>query len=230
MAQQLPEHIGVIFDGNRRWAKAHGKEPFEGHAAGADRIFDFLSWCQEAGVETVTLYLLSLENFSRSPEELKALTHIIVDVVNTIAQQGNYKAIHVGSEEVLPAELHDAIVQAEKQTKNHTGLKVNLAIAYGGRQEIVDAVKRYLAGEENLQQAITHLDVEQISKNTYNKGETEPDLIIRTSGEKRLSGFMLWQSAYSEFYFCDVMWPDFSQKEFNDALKDFSGRKRRFGA
>ncbi|MFT4245885.1 MAG: polyprenyl diphosphate synthase [Micrococcaceae bacterium] len=234
MSDNIPEHIGIIFDGNRRWAKSLAKRPEEGHQVGANRIFDFLDWCQEAGVKTTTLYLLSVDNLSRKPDELSALLDVIDKVVKRVSENPTYKIKHLGSKQVLPKELVESLQNACKANPEHPSLQVNLVIGYGGHQEIVDAVKAYVleAAEKglNAEVAVANLTSADITAHNYTNGDHAPDLIIRTSGEQRLSGFMLWDSIYSEFYFCKELWPAFSKEDFKAALTDFAKRKRRYGS
>ena len=231
----VPRHVGVILDGNRRWARSVGASSREGHQAGADKIVDLLEWCGEAGVEVVTLWLLSTDNLARPPAELDALLRIIRTVVEDLAAEGNPWVVNVvGALDLLPAETAIAIKQAAASTVGRPGLVVNAAICYGGRREIADAVRSMLqahaAQGRSLEEVADLLDVEHIADHLYTRGQPDPDLVIRTSGEQRLSGFLLWQSAHSEFYFCEAHWPDFRKVDFLRALRDYGARQRRFGA
>ncbi|MFI6939637.1 isoprenyl transferase [Streptomyces sp. NPDC050418] len=231
---QVPKHIGVIMDGNRRWAKAAGSTTAQGHQAGADKISEFLGWCSETDVEVVTLWLLSTDNFDRPKEELVPLLGIIEDTVRSLARDGRWRVHHVGATHVLPSGLQTVLKEAEEASGANTGILVNVAIGYGGRQEIADAVRSMLLDAADrgvsLEQAAESVDVETIGKHLYTSAQPDPDLIIRTSGEQRLSGFMLWQSALSEYYFCEVFWPAFRKVDFLRALRDYAARHRRFGA
>lgn len=231
----VPRHVGVILDGNRRWAKAVGASSREGHQAGADKITDLLAWCGEAGVEVVTLWLLSTDNLSRPPAELEALLRIIRTVVEDLSAQGNPWVVNVvGALDLLPDETAAALKQAAAGTAGRPGIVVNAAICYGGRREIADAVRSLLqahaAEGRSLEEVADLLDVEHIADHLYTRGQPDPDLVIRTSGEQRLGGFLLWQSAHSEFYFCDAYWPDFRKVDFLRALRAYGARHRRFGA
>ncbi len=232
----IPRHVGVIVDGNRRWARAIGLEdPNAGHRRGADKIADFLGWCDEAGVEVVTLFLLSTDNLSRPEPELVPLLRIIEDVVADLsAVHRRWHLRAVGALELLPAETVAVLKQAEEATRDRPGATVNLAVGYGGRREIADAVRSLLAEHSergtSLDELIEELTVEHIAEHLYTRGQPDPDLVIRTSGEQRLSGFLLWQSAHSEFYFTDVYWPDFRRVDFLRALRDYAARHRRFGS
>ncbi|MCU1600630.1 MAG: undecaprenyl diphosphate synthase [Frankiales bacterium] len=231
----VPRHVGVILDGNRRWAKSVGATTKAGHQAGADRIEDLLRWCDEAGVEVVTLWLLSTDNLARSASELTSLLRIIEDVVVDLARPENRWTLNiVGALDTLPAETSRTLKEAAEGTAGRPGVHVNIAVGYGGRREIADAVRSLLqshaAEGRSIEEVAELLDVEHIAEHLYTRGQPDPDLIIRTSGEQRLGGFLLWQSARSEFYFCEAYWPDFRRVDFLRALRDFGARQRRFGA
>lgn len=230
---KTPHHVGVILDGNRRWAKANPNhsDP-NGHKAGASKIIEFLGWCDEADVRVVTLWLLSTDNFKRSAAEIDELLKIIGETVDELAATGRWNIKAVGALDLLPDWLSEKLSNL-KPIRND-GVEVNVAISYGGRREIVDAVKSYLSEEEKagstIEEAKEHLTSEDISKFLYTAGQPDPELLIRTSGEQRLGGFMLWQSATSEFYFCEAYWPDFRRVDFLRALRAYSLRQRRFGS
>ena len=236
---QTPHHVGVILDGNRRWAKANQVDDHDigvsnssrGHRAGAEKIIEFLGWCDEADVRVVTLWLLSTDNFKRSEEELDALLQIIGETVDALAATKRWNIKAVGALDLLPEWL--ATKLNDLKPFRDDGVEVNVAISYGGRREIVDAVKSYLAASaedgKSLNDAAVALDAEAISKYLYTAGQPDPELIIRTSGEQRLGGFLLWQSALSEYYFCEAYWPDFRRVDFFRALRAYSLRHRRFG-
>ncbi len=230
---QVPKHIGVILDGNRRWAKAAGGTTEEGHRAGADKIAEMLGWCEETGVEVVTLWMLSTDNLSRPAEELDPLLGIIEDAVSGLAGTGRWRVHHVGTLDLLPSGTQQVLKEAEEATVGVEGLLVNVAIGYGGRQEIADAVRSLLldhaARGSSVEDIAEVLDIDHIAEHLYTRGQPDPDLIIRTSGEQRLSGFMLWQSAHSEYYFCEVFWPAFRKVDFLRALRDYAARHRRYG-
>ena len=236
---QTPHHVGVILDGNRRWAKANQLDPHDvgvsnsarGHRAGAEKIIEFLGWCEEADVRVVTLWLLSTDNFKRSEEELETLLKIIGETVDALAATKRWNIKAVGALELLPDWLAKKL--NDLKPFRNDGVEVNVAISYGGRREIVDAVKNYLVTSadqgKSLNDAAAGLDAEEISKYLYTAGQPDPELIIRTSGEQRLGGFLLWQSALSEYYFCEAYWPDFRRVDFFRALRAYSLRHRRFG-
>jgi short-chain Z-isoprenyl diphosphate synthase len=231
----MPRHIGVILDGNRRWAKASGANASEGHRAGGAKILEFLGWCEEFGVEVVTLWLLSTDNLvGRSAEELTVLFGISEDVAGQIAATGRWRVHPVGALDLLPASTTGRLKELEETTRDHTGLHVNIAIGYGGRREIADAVRSLLQEHAALGTSIEELaeilNVEDIAEHLYTRGQPDPDLVIRTSGEQRLSGFLLWQSAHSEFSFCEAFWPDFRKVDFLRALRQYAQRERRYGA
>lgn len=233
----LPHHIGVMVDGNRRWAREMGYvDPNDGHRVGAERIKQLLRWCDDVGIELVTAWLLSTDNLSRPAAELDPLLQIIEDLVTELAADGQpWRLRMVGALDLLPPQHAVALKTAEERTVDRSGgAQVNLAICYGGRREIADAVRSLLqeharAGA-SLEEVAEVLDVGHIAQHLYTKGQPDPDLVIRTSGEQRLGGFLLWQSVYSEFYFCDLNWPGFRRVDFLRALRSYANRQRRFGA
>jgi len=231
-----PKHVALILDGNRRWAREAGlDDPAEGHRAGAAKIAEMLGWCSEAGVEVVTVFLLSTDNLdTRSPDELKDLLEIIGGVVDDLSgPETPWRLRVVGAMELLPASLADRLAAAVARTGDRGGLQLNVAVGYGGRQEIADAVRKMLLTQaesgRTLEEIAESLDVDHIAEHLYTSGQPDPDLVIRTSGEQRLSGFLLWQSAHSEFWFCEAYWPEFRRVDFLRALRDFAARHRRFG-
>ncbi len=232
----VPRHVGVILDGNRRWARSVGKSDVnDGHQRGADKIIDLLRWCDEAGVELVTLWLLSTDNLGRPAAELTPLLRIIEGVVADLAAPGNRWTLHiVGALDLLPDETSRVLKEAAERSVGRPGVEVNVAVGYGGRREIADAVRAMLhahaATGATIEEVAEILDAEHISEHLYTRGQPDPDLVIRTSGEQRLSGFLLWQSAHSEFYFCEAYWPDFRRVDFLRALRAYAARQRRFGS
>lgn len=233
-AERRPRHVGVILDGNRRWASSHGSSSSAGHRAGAAKITEFLGWCEEAGVEVVTLWLLSTDNLNRPAVELAQLMSIIEETVSALADTGRWRLNPVGALDLLPGKTATILRETAERTRSVEGIMVNVAVGYGGRREVVDAVRALLqqhAGQgTSLDELADLLDVEHISEHLYTKGQPDPDLVIRTSGEQRLSGFLLWQSAHSEFYFCEAYWPDFRHVDFLRALRAYAARQRRYGA
>lgn len=232
-SDRVPRHVGVILDGNRRWARAIGKSTATGHQRGADKIADLLDWSEDVGVEVVTLWMLSTDNLSRPAEELEPLLAIIEDAVRDLATTGRWRVQAVGSLDLLPEHTRAALHEAEAATADVRGLHVNVAVGYGGRREIADAVRSFLREHADAGSSLDELaeafDVEHIAEHLYTKGQPDPDLVIRTSGEQRLGGFLLWQSAHSEFYFCEAYWPDFRRVDFLRAVRAYGARERRMG-
>ncbi len=235
----MPRHIGLILDGNRRFALELGlQDPLEGHRMGADKLEAVMDWLEELQIPITTLFALSTENLARSPAELNGLLALIEAKMRSVAvdpkiHRKRVRVRAVGRVDLLPASLQQAIALAEEATREHDNFYLNLAVGYGGRQEITDAVswllrERALRGE-SLSQVAEEITPEEIGKYLYTYDLPDPDLIIRTSGEVRLSGFLLWQSAYSEFYFCDAYWPAFRKIDLLRAIRNFQQRKRRFG-
>ena len=251
----VPHHVGVILDGNRRWAKSMGFGAAQGHKRGADKIEEFLGWAEQMGVQVVTLWLLSTDNLSRDPAELSPLLDIIAHAVDELAETGRWSLRLVGAVDLLPEPLAErlraAVVRSRPSSAEASGvggsadeavetaeaedrrMHVNIAVGYGGRQEIADAVRELLreraAAGASLEEVAASLSEEDITEHLYTKGQPDPDLVIRTSGEQRLSGFLLWQSVHSEYYFCEVNWPAFRRVDFLRALRDFASRERRLG-
>jgi short-chain Z-isoprenyl diphosphate synthase len=232
--EAIPRHVGVMCDGNRRWARSAGLADVSGgHQAGADKIFELLGWCREVGVEVVTLWLLSTDNLMRSADELGPLLRIIEDTVRELVEQ-RWHVNPVGALDLLPSETSRVLKDAAETTADCPGLLVNVAVCYGGRREIADAVRSLLQDHATrgttIEELVELLDVEQIAGHLYTAGQPDPDLVIRTSGEQRLGGFLLWQSVHSEFYFCDAYWPAFRKVDFLRALRSYAARHRRFGS
>jgi short-chain Z-isoprenyl diphosphate synthase len=231
---QIPRHIGVMLDGNRRWAKAVGADTAHGHRAGAANIEPLLGWSEEVGVRVVTLWLLSTDNLNRPVHELEALLGIIGDAVETLAAQQRWRLHLVGALDLLPAEVAERLKSAVASTDRVDGMLVNIAVGYGGRREIADAVRSLVhdaaARGLTIDDLAEQIDVEHIAEHLYTRGQPDPDLVIRTSGEQRLGGFLLWQSAQSEFYFCEAYWPDFRKVDFLRAVRAYALRHRRYGA
>ncbi|HCK78974.1 MAG TPA: isoprenyl transferase [Actinobacteria bacterium] len=230
---RVPRHVGVILDGNRRWARMFGERTHTGHQAGADKVAQFLQWCDDAGVEIVTLWMLSTDNLERPDAELAPLLRIIEQTVADLATAQRWRINPVGALDLLPIPTSQALKAAADATAEVAGVVVNVAVGYGGRREITDAVRSLLtehAGRGTSVEELSEIiDIEHIAEHLYTRGHPDPDLVIRTSGEQRLSGFLLWQSAHSEFYFCEAYWPDFRRIDFLRALRDYANRSRRFG-
>ena len=231
--ERLPQHVGVMLDGNRRWARAVGADAAAGHRAGAANISPFLGWCEELGIEVVTLWLLSTDNLNRGETELVELLRIIEDVVSELAEVGRWRLNPVGALDLLPDTTAAVLKEAAAATREVDGVLVNIAVGYGGRREIADAVRSLLQSHAeqgtSLEELAGALDVEHIAEHLYTKGQPDPDLVIRTSGEQRLGGFLLWQSTHSEFYFCEAYWPAFRRVDFLRAMRAYAARHRRYG-
>ncbi len=234
---QRPRHVAVIMDGNRRWAKEAGfTDVSDGHRVGAAKIGELLGWCQETGIEVVTFWLLSPDNLRNRPaDELAPLLEIIANVVDELSGPSTpWRVRLVGALDQLPAETAERLSAAALRTEGRSGLTVNVAVGYGGRQEIANALRNLLleqaAAGMSMAELADVLDVDHIAKHLYTSGQPDPDLVIRTSGEQRLSGFLLWQSAHSEFWFCEAYWPEFRKVDFLRALRDYAARHRRFGS
>jgi short-chain Z-isoprenyl diphosphate synthase len=222
-----------MLDGTRRWARAVGADTAHGHRAGAANIEPLLGWCEEVGVRVVTLWLLSTDNLNRPPHELEPLLAIIEDAVDALADQRRWRLHPVGALDLLPDTTAARLKAAEEATRDVDGMLVNVAVGYGGRREIADAVRALLLEKAGsgmtLEELAGVVDVEHIAEHLYTRGQPDPDLVIRTSGEQRLGGFLLWQSAQSEFYFCEAYWPDFRRVDFLRAIRAYAQRERRHG-
>ncbi len=238
LARPVPEHVALIMDGNRRWARQLGGAAGIGHRHGANKAIELLDWCSDLGIREVTLWALSLENLDRAPEEVELITEIARQTLTALSERDKVKRLEmslrvIGRRELLPDRLREAAERGEAETRDRPGLRVTLALGYSGRDELVEAARaaiRTLVAEgvtpEGLADALT---AQQLEAHLYTRGSSDPELIIRTSGEVRLSGFLPWQSAYSEFYFCDAYWPAFRQLDFLRAIRTYQLRGRRFG-
>ena len=222
------QHLGIIIDGNRRWAKEKGLPVLEGHRQGYKKIKEVLKWCKRKGIKIVTLYAFSTENWNRAPVEVNFLMTLLNSGLKKEIKELDKEGIKlqiIGQKERLTPELQKTIKKAEESTKNNKEMVVSLAISYGGRAEIVKAVRKIV--KEGI--SPEEVDESKIGDYLYTSGLPDPDLIIRTSGEQRLSNFLIWQSAYSELYFTKKYWPDFTEKDLDKVLKDYAHRQRRFG-
>lgn len=228
-----PRHVAIIMDGNGRWAVAHGKIRLEGHRAGAKKVLEVLEWCKETGVEYLTLYAFSTENWKRSAEEVDGLMKLMGFLLRTkVASfvKSNVRIRVIGRRTDLPLALQRQIATAEKRTAHCDGLNLQVAVSYGGRAEIADAALRFsLDVRDGKVDASSPPGDEMFRRYLYAPEVPDPDLIIRTSGEFRLSNFLLWQCAYAEFWMTSVFWPDFGRSDFEQALESFSSRDRRMG-
>jgi short-chain Z-isoprenyl diphosphate synthase len=234
----LPTHVGLIMDGNRRWARQMGLvSPSLGHRYGAEHAVDVLSWCERLGINHVTVFVCSTENLQRRDDaEVAFLMQVIAEVVTArLARADARWQVHVaGMLDLLPDATARALKDAVEMTHDvGTGAHVTLAVGYGGRQEVVDALRDLLyeraAAGEALTDVAATLEVDDIARHLYTAGQPDPDLVIRTSGEQRMSNFLLWQSAYAELYFCDAYWPAFREIDFLRAVRSFAARQRRYG-
>ncbi len=229
-----PHHIGVILDGNRRFAKRKGLAVKEGHTFGADKVELLLRWSLILKIKIITVYAFSTENFNRSPEEVKKIMELLIArlkkiIIEPLIMDNKVKVKFIGRREFLSDEINELIDDIEEKTKDFENFRLNVAVSYGGRAEIVDAVKKIATKVQNSELEISNIDEEIIGENLYTKGIPDPDLIIRTSGEERLSGFLLWQSAYSELYFTDIYWPAFRKIDLWRAIRTYQQRERRYG-
>ncbi|MFC1847586.1 polyprenyl diphosphate synthase [Chloroflexota bacterium] len=224
----LPNHIAIVPDGNGRWAERHGLNRLDGHQAGAENMHRMVKYLNEYSIKCVTLYGFSTENWSRPKDEVNGLFKILARFITNTASEINQKGIrlqHLGRLNELPKALQLAIIEAVELTKNNTMMILNIAFNYGGRAEIVDAVRRLMADSVKPQD----INEESFDNYLYTAGLPNVDLLIRTGDETRLSNFLIWQTAYSEYYFTKVLWPDFNKKDVDRALLSYSQRKRRFG-
>jgi short-chain Z-isoprenyl diphosphate synthase len=237
-AGALPRHVGLIMDGNRRWARQAGLEnPSLGHKYGAEHVEDVLNWCEALHIQHVTVFVCSTENLQRrSTPEIAFLMKVIEKTAGDhLARPGARWRLHLaGCLDLLPDSTASALKQAVEATREcASGAHLTLAIGYGGRQEVIDAVRDHLleqaAAGRTLDQVAEALTVEDLTGHLYTAGHPDPDLVIRTSGEQRMSNFLLWQSAYSELYFCDALWPAFREIDFLRAVRSFGARQRRYG-
>ncbi|MFH0750922.1 MAG: polyprenyl diphosphate synthase [Chloroflexota bacterium] len=239
LAHPVPNHVALIMDGNRRWARELGfREIKAGHSHGADKAVELLDWCAGIGIREVTLWALSLENLERSAEEVAAITEIARATLEALAQRDRVRPMAmslqvIGRRDLLPERLREAAERGEAETRGRPGLRVTLALGYSGRDELVEAARaavRALVAEGTAPEALADaLTAERLAAQLYTSGSSDPELIIRTSGEVRLSGFLPWQSAYSEFYFCDAYWPAFREIDLLRAVRTYQQRARRFG-
>ncbi len=229
---KMPKHIGIILDGNRRFAKQLMMKPWKGHEFGAKKIWKLFDWCKELGLQEVTLYTFSIENFNRPKEEFDYLMQLFQREFKAVKKdprvhKNKIRISFIGRIEMFPKPVYQAMKDLMETTKDYNNYIVNFAMAYGGRAEIIDATKKIA---EKIKQG--KLDVSKINEEVFSKElymESEPDLIIRTSGEQRTSGFLIWQGSYAELYWCEKKWPEFEKEDLIDAIEDYMLRERRFG-
>jgi len=230
----IPRHVGVILDGNRRWAQKNDAAISDSYRRGAEKVAQLLAWCDQTRIESVTLWALSIDNMRRSPQDVGELADIIVKGLRKLAEARRWRLKPIGALRLLPPHVAAALHDIAETTKAINGTLVNIAIAYDGRDEIISAVRELI--QEGTRMGLSPdeiasrlLSQENIEKRLFTHDQPPVDLLIRTSGEQRLSGFLLWQAAYAELYFCDTLWPDFEEADFCQALRAFGQRQRRFG-
>ena len=231
--ENMPRHIAIIMDGNRRWAKAKGKPANFGHKEGAKTLEKIVRYANKIGVEYITVYAFSTENWKRAEEEVKALMFLFQTYLNDYSKRAdseNIKLQFLGDREALSKQLQKSMKVCEEKTVNNTGVTFNIAINYGGRDELIHAIKKVATQVKDGSLQIEDINEKIVSQNLYTQDMPDPDLIIRTSGEMRLSNFLLWQVAYSEFLFVDKNWPDFSEEDLDNAIEVYQHRTRKFGA
>lgn len=231
--ENMPKHIAIIMDGNRRWARAQGKPASFGHKAGAKTLEKIVRYANKIGLEYITVYAFSTENWKRAEEEVKALMTLLqnyLDDYSKRADSENIKIKILGDISALSPKMQKSIINCMERTKNNTGVTFNIALNYGGRDEIVRAVKKIAEQVKEDKIKTEDINEKMISNNLYTEGEPDPDLVIRTSGELRLSNFLPWQVVYSEFLFIDKNWPDFSEEDLDEAIIEYQKRTRKFGA
>lgn len=229
----IPTHIAIIMDGNRRWARKRGLPTQLGHSQGAKTLEDIAVACQNRGIKYLTVFAFSTENWKRSKEEVDYLMDLLAKNISDFDKRFDNRNVRiklVGDKNGLPTKLLEGILAIEERTKMNDGLTVNVAINYGGRSEIVNATQKIVEDLKNgILNSETKIDESLLTKYMYTKLDPDPDLLIRTAGETRTSGFLTWQSVYSELYFTDVLWPDFNEKELDKAIDEYNHRKRNFG-
>lgn len=230
--ENMPKHIGIIMDGNRRWAKSKGKPASFGHKEGAKTLEKIVRYANKIGLEHITVYAFSTENWKRAEEEVSTLMKLLqsyLDDYSKRADSENIKVKILGDITALSQGMQKSIISCMERTKDNTGVTFNIALNYGGRDEIVKAIKKIAEEAKNGKIEITDINEEMVSNNLYTAGQPDPDLIVRTSGELRISGFLTWQSVYSELLFIEKNWPEFTEKDLDDAIIEYQRRTRKFG-
>ena len=227
----IPKHIGIIMDGNGRWAKKRLLPRNMGHKKGAEVFQDITRYCNELGLESVTFYAFSTENWKRPAEEVNGIMSLLKEYLIKAFdyEKENNRVIFLGDKSAFSGELLELMLDIEEKTKDRKGMTLNIALNYGARNELVYATKNIAQMIKNGEIDVDDINEELISNNLYTKGQPDPDFILRPSGEKRISNFLLWQIAYSEFVYMDVLWPDFTRKDLDEAILEFNKRNRRFG-
>jgi tritrans,polycis-undecaprenyl-diphosphate synthase [geranylgeranyl-diphosphate specific] len=230
----LPRHVAIIMDGNRRFAKELGLTWEAGHLFGREKIEEVLDWCFDLGICILTIYAFSTENFKRSEKEVQTLMSLFKEQLDLAQEdsrihQNKVRIRIFGHLESLPEEIQQSAQTIMEMTKNYKSYQLNIALAYGGREEIIQAIQRMANDVKKRKLKVADISQETVSSYLYTSGVPDPDLILRTSGEERISNFLLWQIAYSELYFSDVYWPAFQKRDFLQAIRNYQKRKRRFG-
>ncbi len=231
--EDLPKHIAIIMDGNRRWAKSRGKPASFGHKEGAKTLEKIVRYANKIGVEHITVYAFSTENWKRTSEEVSALMTLFqsyLDDYSKRADSENIKVKIIGNREGLSEKMKNSIEKCMERTKNNTGIIFNIALNYGGREELLQAIKKIAIEVQKGTKKPEEITEQDIEKNLYTVGQPKPDLLIRTSGEIRLSNFLTWQLSYTEFLFIDKNWPDFTEQDLDEAIQEYQKRTRKFGA
>ena len=229
---KIPNHVAVIMDGNGRWAKKIGKERFFGHSTGVSSVRDTIEASIDLGVKNLTLYVFSMENWKRPETEVKALMHLLFSSIDSELENLNKNNIRlsvIGQKDLLPEKTKKRLIEAVDQTSKNTGLKLNLAISYGSKQEIIEAVKSISNKVKKNIISLENIDENIINDHLYTRNLDNVDLLIRTGGEIRVSNFLLWQISYAELFFLELLWPDFKKKHFYEAVIEYQNRARRFG-
>lgn len=228
---KIPEHIGIIMDGNSRWAKKRMLPRNAGHKKGAEVFQDITRYCNELGLKSVTFYAFSTENWKRPLEEVRGIMSLLKEYLIKAFdyEKENNKVVFLGDKSAFDGELLELMLDIEEKTRDRTGMVLNIALNYGGRAEIVNAVKRISAKVRTGELREEDITEKLVSDHMYTAGQPDPDFILRPSGEMRLSNFLLWQSAYAEFIYMDVLWPDFTRADLDKAIMEFNARNRRFG-
>jgi len=230
----IPRHVAIIMDGNRRFARLFGMDSIEGHRKGREKLEEVLEWCRDLGIRILTVYAFSTENFKRREEEVRYIMDMLRDGLYRVADDERTHRYRIrvrviGRKHLLPEDVRKAAEYAEERTKDYSDFHLNLAVAYGGRQEIVDAIKKIAEKVKSGELDVEDIDEDVVRQHLYTEDLPDPDLILRTSGEERISNFLLWQSAYSELYFSDIYWPNFRKLDFLRAIRDYQRRERRYG-
>ena len=231
--ENMPKHIAIIMDGNRRWARAQGKPAGFGHKAGAKTLENIVRYANKIGLEYITVYAFSTENWKRAEDEVNGLMMLLQNYLEEYSKRADSENIKIkilGDITALSQKLQKSIIECMERTKNNTGVTFNIALNYGGRDEIIRAVKNIATDVKNNKLEIENINEEIIANNLYTAGQPDPDLLIRTSGELRLSNFLPWQVVYSEFLFIDKNWPDFTEEDLDNAIVEYQKRTRKFGA